>query len=416
MCISPTGKGLGSSIVLSVNTEVRLLAVAIILALAAGCSSNPIDQPGPLAWFEQIRTETPHIGRAVAVLADGGVVAGGGALGVAGGDAYDGVIVRLTPSGHIVWSYKAGFASNASVRALAVDSQQRVWATGNVQSTVAANVTDIFVILLDAQGNELASALYGADLGISARAIEVLSDGSAVLAGAHGSADESNAYILKVTPALAIDWDLSFGTSASDSASDVAIDGSGFIYVAGNTYGDFARPLLGGSDLFVVKFTSSGDLVWRRQLGTVGFDSLAGAALSPSGNLVLAGDSSAPFDRRLFAYRLSPAGDLVAYQFVATESFPWATAMAVDSSGGVILAGAVYGDFARPGGGSHDVFVLRLDSSGIEAWRHQLTSGPFFDAAWAVAINSEDNAFVVGQVGSATPPGNTDMFVARYWP
>ncbi len=398
----------------SVNTKVRLLAVGIALAFVAGCSSNPIDQPSPLDWFEQLRTETAHIGTAVAVLADGGVVAGGAGVGVAGDDEYDGVIVRLTSSGQVVWSYEAGFVSSASVRALAVDSQQRIWATGNVRSAVAADVTDAFVILLDAQGNELAYALYEADRGISIRAIEVLADGSAVLVGAHGSADESNAYILKVTPALAVDWDLSFGTPASDAASAVAVDGSGFIYVAGTTSGALARPLLNSKDLFVIKFTSSGDPVWRGQLGTSDFNSLAGAALSPSGNLVLAGDSAALLDRRLFAYTLSPAGDLVSYRFVATESFPWATGMAVDSSGGVVLVGAVYGAFARPGGTSHDVFVLRWDSSGRESWRHQYTTGPHHDLAWAVAIDSEDNAFVVGQVGSSTPAGNTDMFVARY--
>ena len=63
---------------------------------------------------------------------------------------------------------------------------------------------------------------------------------------------------------------LVFGTSDNEAtdADDVFVDANGDIYVAGNTFGDFGpgANIDDGSDIFVIKFNSSLEELWRRQI------------------------------------------------------------------------------------------------------------------------------------------------------
>ena len=59
------------------------------------------------------------------------------------------------------------------------------------------------------------------------------------------------------------------GTSGRDHARGVATDSSGNVFVVGDTYGGLdGNTNTGGSDLFVVKYNSSGTKQWTKQLGS----------------------------------------------------------------------------------------------------------------------------------------------------
>ena len=86
------------------------------------------------------------------------------------------------------------------------------------------------------------------------------------------------------------------GTSGEDVANGVATDSSGNVYVTGYTQGGLDGTNAGGSDLFVVKYNSSGTKQWTKQLGTSGIDSTNGVATDSSGNVYVAGVTSGGLD------------------------------------------------------------------------------------------------------------------------
>ena len=57
-------------------------------------------------------------------------------------------------------------------------------------------------------------------------------------------------------------WTSQFGTSASEHASGIALDGSGNIYIAGHTRGDLGGPNQGWSDAFIVACDSARTVQW----------------------------------------------------------------------------------------------------------------------------------------------------------
>jgi len=157
--------------------------------------------------------------------------------------------------------------------------------------------------------------------------------------------------------------------SSNDYAYGVATDSSGNVYVAGGTNGGLdGNTNAGNTDLFVVKYNSSGTKQWTRQLGSSSRDSANGVATDSSGNVYVTGMTNGGLD-------------------------------------------------GCKNAGIEDLFVVKYNSSGTKQWTKQLgTSG--YDNATGVATESSDNVYVTGGTGGGldgnTSAGNTDLFVVKY--
>ena len=92
-------------------------------------------------------------------------------------------------------------------------------------------------------------------------------------------------------------WTKQLGTSSTDLADGVATDSSGNVYVVGYTYGGLdGNNNTGGSDLFVVKYNSSGTKQWTKQLGSSSSDYDYGVATDSSRNVYVTEDTYGGLD------------------------------------------------------------------------------------------------------------------------
>ena len=71
-------------------------------------------------------------------------------------------------------------------------------------------------------------------------------------------------------------WERHPGSMELDSVWAVATDPAGDVAVAGETYGSIAKRNEGNGDVFIIKYSSAGMVVWRRQLGTRNIDRAMG--------------------------------------------------------------------------------------------------------------------------------------------
>ncbi len=200
-------------------------------------------------------------------------------------------------------------------------------------------------------------------------------------------------FLAKYSAAGALVWAERVGGTAADNVTSLARDPSGNLYVAGEFEGaaDFDPgpgsaflTSLGGTDGFIAKFTSTGQLAWARRFGGIAFDQVADVAVDAAGNVYAAGIFQGEAD-------LLPA------------------------SGGQIVSN----------GNVPDGFLLALDAAGAARWAYPI-GGSDIDAASAVAVTS-DGSVVVGGVfrgiadvrSSAAPAqltsaGGTDAFLAGF--
>jgi len=80
-----------------------------------------------------------------------------------------------------------------------------------------------------------------------------------------------------------------FGTSSTDWGAGIAVDGSGNVYVTGETLGMLDGNLWGRWGVFVVKYSGTGRRQWVRLFGTGSRDAGNGIAVDGSGNVYVTG-------------------------------------------------------------------------------------------------------------------------------
>jgi len=90
--------------------------------------------------------------------------------------------------------------------------------------------------------------------------------------------------------AIALGSTGNYQLATHDFANGVVTDSSGNVYVTGGTKGGLdGNTSAGNTDLFVVKYNSSGTKQWTKQLGTSSNDNANGVATDSSGNVYVTG-------------------------------------------------------------------------------------------------------------------------------
>jgi len=208
---------------------------------------------------------------------------------------------------------------------------------------------------------------YGGSADDIFSAVALNSDGSIIVAGYTGSSDGDfpirhdvgDAVVAKLSPQGDLVWATTVGGSDSDSFDGVAINPDGTIIAAGytaSTDGDFPIAIGHGDDALLAKFSADGDLIWAKTFGGDGHDQFHTVAISPDGTIVAAG------------YTASTNGD-----FPATEG-DRSVLLATFSPDGALEWAKISGTNGRD---EFDALAINPDGTIIAAGVTSSTNGDF---------------------------------------
>ena len=309
---------------------------------------------------------------------------------------------------------------------------------------------------------QLIYAIYGPALQRT-YGIGVDSSGNAYICGTTpdgGSNDQAtNAFAAKLNAAgTAFLWAANFGNfDFSDSATALAVDASANVYVTGwtgpmnsgpppfpTTAGAIQPTSGGGSDAFMTKFDTNGNMLYSTYIGGSGDDRADGIAVDSLGNVYISGKTaspnfpvSKPFQSALhgssdaFVTVLNPQGSAFIYStYIGGSSDDAATAIAVDAAGNAFVTGTTSSaDFPTSNpiqgtaAGKSDGFVLKLNPSGSALAYSTYLGGNGDDTPRGIAVDSSDGAYVTGTTNSTNFPiaaayqaalhGGVDAFVTK---
>ena len=175
-------------------------------------------------------------------------------------------------------------------------------AVSSLARTSSGN-TDAFLRKYDSNGTEVWTRQFGSSSSDSAADAVLDGLGNVYLAGStdgalpgQASAGSFDAFVRKYDSNGFEVWTRQFGTASGDFASAVAVDGLGNTYVAGSTSGTFPGQTSSGSqDAFVRKYDANGNEVWTRQFGSSSFESVLATTVDGSGNIYLTGQTGGAF-------------------------------------------------------------------------------------------------------------------------
>jgi len=229
------------------------------------------------------------------------------------------------------------------------------------------------------------------------------------------------------------------GVGGCSLAQAVAVDAAGCAYVAGYTMAaDFpvsggsnggaasVQPVYGhGNEAFVSKLSADGSaLVYSTYLGGSGSDYATAIAVDFLGNAYVTGYTGSqdfPLNTPLqqthpaesasaFIAKLSSSGSQLAYSTYFGTTYTFGIGIAVDPSGSTYIVGYTGGSvpivnpFQQSSGGDIDGFVARLTPAGTALMFCSYLGGTNLDAARAVAIDGQGNAYITGETASSDFP------------
>jgi hypothetical protein len=239
------------------------------------------------------------------------------------------------------------------------------------------------------------------------------------------------------------------GGSNDDIGYSIAIDGSGNAYITGetrstnfpSTTGAFQTANAGSYDVFVTKLNSTGSaLIYSTYIGGSNVDQAYGIAIDGSGNAYITGSTSSnDFDitsgafqttkigtqKDVFVTKLNSTGTSLIYStYIGGSDHDYGNAIAIDGSGNAYITGGVYSnDFditpgafqTTHGGGTYDVFVSKLNSTGTNLIYSTYIGGSSNDEGKGIAIDGSGNAYITGWTSSNNYDITPGSFQTSYW-
>jgi hypothetical protein len=222
----------------------------------------------------------------------------------------------------------------------------------------------------------------------------------------------NRAYPLVIDPTLL--WHTFLGSGALDAGNGITVDGSGNIYVVGESYGSWGMPVnawAGSGDAFVAKLNGNGVRQWHTFLGGSNVDHSYGVAVDGNGNVYVAGYSKDTWGKPVnahaggwadaFVAKLNSNGARQWHTFMGSGSNcqDEAKGIGIDGSGNIYVvgfSGATWGSPVNAHAGNDDAFVAKFDnSSGVWQWNTFLGSVSN-DWGTGIAVDGSGNVYVVG--------------------
>jgi len=257
------------------------------------------------------------------------------------------------------------------------------------------------------------------------------SNNYALAGNASGDVPEGATVTIQETPPQVnrFKWLRELGTTSYDYANSVVADDAGNVYITGRTSGGLVGDNTGLYDAFLAKYDQNGNLQWKQQLGTEGYDTANNIVLDQAGNVYINGWTDGSFNggianRDAFIAKYDNSGNQVWVKEFGDSANPLTPNAGYDFSNGgmaigkdgLYIVGSTYGSLQATTNGEADAFLSKYDTNGKWVWTKTIGSSAW-DEAKGVAVDKEDNIFITGHTKGDlgyTNRGDADAWVAKY--
>ena len=380
-------------------------------------------------------------------------------------EPYEIFITKFDINNSLQWSTFFGGNRSDFGYNIAVTSDGSCYVTGNTESldfptknafndTFGGGFNDAFIAKFSTTGSLLWSSFLGGKDRDQANGIVVVDDGSCYVTGDTLSSDfptfnaynntfggNSDIFVTKFSSDGTLLWSTFLGGDYDDNGNSIAVASDGSCYITGSTTSGnfptlnafnstFNENLYGESDVFVTKFSSTGNLLWSTFLGGHFSEWGNGISVGSDGSCFLTGttysnnfpimnaydnsfnyfDSSTGAFSEAFITKFSIDGSLLWSTFLGGSNSDFGRSISISTDGSCYLTGETKSsDFPALNAydktyanGGKDAFVSKFSSNGVLLWCTYL-GGDSVDLGCGITA-SDGCCYITGATTSSNYP------------
>ncbi|WP_165836471.1 T9SS type A sorting domain-containing protein [Taibaiella soli] len=342
----------------------------------------------------------------------------------------------------IAWQKVIGCSGNETPRSFIVDDQGDYIVAGSASDSCEftgplTSLNSAWIIKLDSGGNKIWSAAPGGFGTHAFNKVRQTPDGGyiAVGFGAPGTAQDYDFWIVKFERNGNMLWEKYYGSSAADWASDVVATEDGFMIagIAGHSGnvpddGDVTGYKGLGSDGWVIKLDTLGNLLWEKTYGSSMSDGLTSILQTTDSNFVVTGTVSAmdsdvvtPLHGGNGAWlvKINPTGQILWSKTYGGSGSQSIYSVLQTPDGGYLLGASTNSnDFdVSVNYGNYDMWAIRTDDTGKIIWQKSY-GGNNADNFVSFTKSMEGGYLLIGassstDVANTTNHGALDAFAIK---
>ncbi|MDA3863581.1 MAG: hypothetical protein PF689_06890 [Deltaproteobacteria bacterium] len=229
-------------------------------------------------------------------------------------------LFKYDTSGNQLWAKQYGTENNEEAVKVVLDADNNIYLLSKMRVDMIYHYARIYKI--DSSGEivwakNVPEELEGFNLTISGDQL--------YLVGATDNAlDENELFGINDAFLIVMDldgerlWSKTWGSPDYDTATDVAVNSAGEIYITGITAGNLNGSQHNGqSDIFILKTDSSGNVLWSKNWGNSGNDNGSSLAINQNDTIHFSGT----FENELFGQGPFDKASLVIFRFPSVHDF-----------------------------------------------------------------------------------------------
>ncbi|WP_431107903.1 hypothetical protein [Winogradskyella poriferorum] len=236
-------------------------------------------------------------------------------------------------------------------------------------------------------------------------------------------------WALKLDISGNLEWSHYFGGNFTDTPYGVIqTNDNGYIVVGSSDSEDTdISSNIGTYDFWVIKISQSGDLVWEKSFGGSQIDEARAIVKTNDGNYIIAGDTRSSDNdvsqnkgaADLWFIKISPSGNLIWERTIGGSSFDVARAIKKSQNNGFLLSGSSRSSDmdVSENKGQNDAWVLKTDNNGNLLWETTV-GGSNIDFSYDVVELINGSVIAVGDTASSDGDiienkGFTDLLIIK---
>ena len=250
---------------------------------------------------------------------------------------------------------------------------------GNLGTTSAGGL-DIFLTKFDSSGNRIFTQQFGTNQDDIGYGVVVDNSGNIYITGSTkgilGSSSFGllDVFLAKFSSSWVNQFIVQFGSDQDDVGYSIALSGTDNIYITGSTVGNLpGNTNFGLTDIFLAKFNSSGQNQFLHQLGTTGRDIGNSVAVDGEGNVYAVGSTeggllgnSAFGMSDIFLVKFNSSGVTQFARQLGTPLNDIAYGLAIQGTD-IYITGSTEGNLdGNTAFGQADIFLVKYDTSGVK--------------------------------------------------